>query len=359
MNVSERGIRRVLGDPSRKSIPQMVWEIARLWREHGHRPSHYVHSFLYRKGAGNITGYLSDRECSVLWRRFRDSASSPIMDNKLLFHRFFDGVTGITLPRFLGYTLGGEVVYRWDGSRLRLRKKEDLELVAQGFLSDVGDDSVGGSVFAKPMMGKRGEGAFKLFDVSLVATLWEAIHNADYIFQQTERQHPAFAALMPDVLNTLRITTLNKGDGPAVASVWLKIGRTGNIADNVSGMIIAGVDLKSGMLSRVAKTKFEAGGDTYTHHPDTNYELGSFRVPYFQEALDMAYKAASHIDCPVVGWDIGIGIEGPVLLEGNVGSHYPSDEVAHGIGYIDNPVLGPYLRGLITTQGGRKLYGNP
>lgn len=336
---SRAALRQVLRDPERKSVPRMVWEVVRCWGVKGERPGHYFKSMLYRKHVRRPEGFLSQRECEVLWAQFRGSRLGAVLTDKVLLQQHFQGVPGVRLPRYLGHA-DGATFRDASGTEYPLTSAANLERVLGRLLEEAE-----AGVFAKPSQGMRGRGAFRISSSSEAGKLWEAVRHAPYIFQEAVRQHEGLAGIVPDTLNTLRITTLREAGGdPVVASAWLKIGRRGAVADNGAGMLIVAVDLKTGRLAPRALARFSEGGETHLHHPDTGRMIGGQLVPMLAEATAMAVAAAHEVESAVVGWDVGIAVDGPVLLEGNRGTNFVSDEIAHGVGYLDHPVLGPYFR---------------
>jgi hypothetical protein len=73
-------------------------------------------------------------------------------------------------------------------------------------------------------------------------------------------------------------------------------------------------------------------------YTDTGYEFAGFEVPYFMEALDTVKTAAAILPHRLVGWDIAITEEGPVLLEGNIDFGFWGAQIADG-GYKKNRVF--------------------
>ena len=53
-------------------------------------------------------------------------------------------------------------------------------------------------------------------------------------------------------------------------------------------------------------------------HPTTGVVFDGFQIPCFQEAKELVLKAALESDkILVVGWDVAISENGPVVIEGN------------------------------------------
>ena len=55
-----------------------------------------------------------------------------------------------------------------------------------------------------------------------------------------------------------------------------------------------------------------------TEHPATHTAFKNFTVPYFNQAKKLVIQVANLMpNLRLVGWDVGIGESGPVLIEGN------------------------------------------
>ena len=62
--------------------------------------------------------------------------------------------------------------------------------------------------------------------------------------------------------------------------------------------------------------KFLRGAVFY--HPVTGVQFDGFRIPCFREAVDMVLQAAKEeTNILVIGWDIALSENGPLIIEGN------------------------------------------
>ena len=340
-------VTQVVRDPQRKAIPRIVFEACRFWGSKGMPPLYYFRGFLYRQGISGPNSFLNEAECDVIWKKLGKMPTAPVLQDKINFYRGFKDAPDVRLARHLGWVSNGAYT-SVDGETRPVADAADLEAVLGQMLGDVRTGG-GESLFAKPRRGSKGAGIYRLTSAEPPASLWRALQETGYVFQQTIQQHEGLSAVAPDTLNSLRITTLRQSEGdPHVTASWIRFGRRGEVVDNASnGGLYAGVDLDTGRLMGQAKTKFERGGGLYTHHPDTGHPLVGFEVPEFRAALDMAIAAARYAEHPIVGWDVGIAPDGPVVIEGNSHSNFMSDQAATGAGYLDHPSVGPFVRGLL------------
>jgi len=139
------------------------------------------------------------------------------------------------------------------------------------------------------------------------------------IVEEFIEQHNLMNAIFNGSVNTLRVLTLKENNEITIPSVILRVGRiTTHHVDNIAqGGICIGIDKDSGTLGK-GYTFYEYDHCEYTSHPDTNYKFYRKKIPYFQEAKDLAVTA--HKCFPmfiIVGWDIAITETGPILIEGN------------------------------------------
>jgi hypothetical protein len=77
----------------------------------------------------------------------------------------------------------------------------------------------------------------------------------------------------------------------------------------------------------------------YTEHPDTGVTFGGRQVPHLGGARELVLRAAALFPAiPLVGWDIAILPDRPILIEGNHNDSVSAMEVASG-GYRVHPVF--------------------
>ena len=174
-------------------------------------------------------------------------------------------------------------------------------------------------IFVKPNDSCSGKGIYKTVDVSDKSKLKEVY---DYLKENRLYaedcivQHPKMNELNPTSINTVRVTTLLHKDEVYVMYALLRIGRKGMSVDNVgSGGIYTVLSDEGEIINPCWSDKTIT---TYTNHPDSNYQLIGFKVPYFKEALELCKKAALNVkEVGYVGWDIAISEKGPLIVEGN------------------------------------------
>jgi hypothetical protein len=131
-------------------------------------------------------------------------------------------------------------------------------------------------------------------------------------------QHPDLMRLSPSGLNTIRIITqLNQQDEVDIIGCRLRISVNSHVDNLASGNMVAVIDEATGKVTSPAVFSDITKADQ-EYHPVTGTPIKGFQIPYWQETLDLAKKAALHYKkCRSIGWDIAITEQGPDLLEGN------------------------------------------
>ncbi|MFC2662230.1 MAG: sugar-transfer associated ATP-grasp domain-containing protein [Eubacterium sp.] len=154
-------------------------------------------------------------------------------------------------------------------------------------------------------------------------------YYGSFIVQEAVKQHPDMAALNPSTVNCLRIITfLFRGQVHALSAI-VKIGSPKARVDNYKhGGLICGIDMKTGKTKPYA---LDIDYNQVTTTPSGVDLSEGYPIPFFHEAVEAAVR--SHYDASVVkmiGWDIAIDSEGPVLIEPNFSCDYKMNQVVSG-----------------------------
>jgi len=79
------------------------------------------------------------------------------------------------------------------------------------------------------------------------------------------------------------------------------------------GAIGVGVDTKSGTTNNAIQKNRQIHA-----HPDSGYELAGIHIPDWKEIVSMCERVAKDVPLKYLGFDIGLSVNGPVVLELNV-----------------------------------------
>ena len=144
---------------------------------------------------------------------------------------------------------------------------------------------------------------------------YNAIHNRIFL-EELVIQHPVMNDLCSRSVNTMRIITFNNYGRSRILWMCLRVGNGVNAVDNfhANGMIV-NIDMDTG---RLVGNAIDRDLKEYAEHPITHARFDGFQIPYFEEAKKMVLSASMESDkILVVGWDVAISENGPVIIEGN------------------------------------------
>lgn len=177
------------------------------------------------------------------------------------------------------------------------------------------------------------------------------------LLQPMLRNHPGIADLAAQSLVTLRvITAFTPDEQPVVTHAMLRSISKLEPAWPGSEEYAAPVEIASGRLGAMCGDTAIGPQHWYGVHPVTRAPVTGRIVPRWPEIRALAVRAHRvFADRVIVGWDIALTPEGPVLIEGN---SYPDTEFLQRVHRqaIGHSPLGPLLAhhlGRLETLGGR------
>ncbi len=261
----------------------------------------YVHAwpFQLRRGDLNLSLY-HDYSC--------------ILRDKLVFSLFAEGI-GVETVKILFYTTEGKI--------FDYETKEECHVDKLLLLGDT-------KMFCKPLDGEEGKGAFVLQVKNGVFyqngtpegidQIRSILTQQRYLVQEFLTQHEEMSRLHSQSINTIRLVTvrgIKDGEIHILPSI-LRIGTGDSVMDNTSrGGVAVGVNIETGYLKQYGFFKPQYGTKTDVH-PDSRIKFEDFQIPYFEEVKRQAVYFHSMLpQIHSVGWDIAVGSNGPILVEGN------------------------------------------
>lgn len=172
----------------------------------------------------------------------------------------------------------------------------------------------------KPNIGSLGKGIQKMSvcDCSFEQLLMENPNG--FLMEEVIMQDPELAVIHPKSVNTLRVHTVRTKSGVKVLYPYLRMGRGENVVDNAgAGGIFTKVDPQTGVITNAV----DEFCHTFTRHPDSGVELIGFKIPRFQEALNLSKQLAEVVpEAKYVGWDLALTPKGWVMVEGNTRAQF-------------------------------------
>lgn len=336
----------MLNDSERKSLVTILSELASVGIQKRCIPNHYISRYLYKKDCKNIHDYLPNRFLYNIKSNFNDPNVAEVLENKLFFN-FFYGQAGLTIPKVLMYNHHKMFVL---GNRsMEIHTTAEFKILLEELLN-----ASGGSLFIKSTYGTYGgdriykiEGDI-LSDNQFVEDLYCQVVTRGYLFQKTILQHPEIDKINHSCINTIRMDTFIDNEGRIeIISGHMRMSIRNSHVDNIgSGGCAVAVSLNTGRLKKFGYVPFKKNseGKMLVAHPITHTVFEDFEIPYFQEAMALVIKAASLMPgLRLIGWDVGIGIDGPVLIEGNTDYDITGSDLMEG-GYRANPVFRKALK---------------
>lgn len=333
----------ILKDPERKSVPNMIGEVILMAFRQRCIPAHYITRYLYKKDHQNIFNSLSDRCLANIRSRLNDREVSEVLENKLYFDLFY-GQFGISLPKILMYNHKNMFVI--DNHVLCINNSQDFKSVLTNLINK---NDPGSSIFIKRTYGTYG--GDRIYKISLdqlstnsvlIDHLYQEVIKAGYLFQKTILQHQDMDKLNPSCNNTIRFDTFIDFSGKIeIISAHVRMSVNNLHVDNVSsGGCAVKVNLITGKLEELGYRSFSLShGKRTTEHPLTKTVFKDFKIPEFEKAKELVLKAASFMPgLRLIGWDVSLSTNGPVLIEGNSFYDITGSDLLYG-GYGSNPVF--------------------
>lgn len=182
----------------------------------------------------------------------------------------------------------------------------------EGFKKFVKDKK---EIIVKPIDGDGGFGIEKITITKKLKKIYDyLIENKKLLLEEVIIQHKDMNKLYSNSVNTLRMFTFYKDGKANFLYAILKIGNGGVIDNFASGGMYTTLD-NNGIVIVPAIDKED---NIYYEHPVTKKEIIGFKVPLFNDAVDLVKKAAQEVkEISYVGWDVAISENGPVIVEGN------------------------------------------
>ena len=175
------------------------------------------------------------------------------------------------------------------------------------------------SFVLKPLNGLGGSNVTKIIskDIKSKKEFYNDLKEKNFFIEEYVTQDEKWGKLSPKSTNTLRIVTTVVGDNVKIVFAGARIGSGKTIADNFhQGGLGVLVDIDKGILvgNGIDKDLNERKKSI------TNIKFDGYKIPYWEEIKKMVKEAALvNNNIHIVGWDVAISKDGPLLIEGNRG----------------------------------------
>lgn len=340
METKLASLKNIASDKNKKNYLVIVKEVSTLWIKEKEFPKQYFLRLAYKKDSPHFKNFTTYSVIKNLWasKELHSTETIEILRDKIKFHDFCTS-KGIPTPKILARNEGNQFFF--NGVRIRLENDE----LFKDFLAEIFQTNARESIFLKPLTGIQGKGCFKigiedLENPQLVEEIFKALSASSYVIQDTIKQHHKINRIYPGSINTIRLDTYIKDNGKVeILSGLMRFGIGGSVVDNVgSGGFFVPIDLTKGTLKNCGMQSLKNGNKTFYEHPDTSVKVGGYQIPYIEEAMAMVKKAAKKLGDRLVGWDVAISEEGPMLIEGNSNYDIGMSETAYG-GYMKHEIF--------------------
>jgi len=257
---------------------------------------YYVFHFEELNGKQRST-YITRGINNAYIRKLNDRAYYEVFDNKVLFNK-----------RFQKYL-----------------KRDYLDLNEASFDDFAAYVKKHDTFIVKPIDATCGKGVEKITckKNTNVKKLYQTLKdNNQLLVEDFVIQHKDLSKLFPHSVNTIRLVTANVNGKVTVLFRSIRIGNGKNVVDNFNHGGMYTVMDEKGILTKPAIDK---KGNIYEVHPVTKTKIVGFQIPMFEDAIKFVIKAAKEVkEIGLVGWDVCITENGPVMIEGN---HMPGHDI--------------------------------
>lgn len=169
--------------------------------------------------------------------------------------------------------------------------------------------------------GNGWRGGDRVMDAARLAAHLRRVWRQGGVIQQRLPTHEALAAMSPGALPTLRIVTcLNEQGAPEICDMALRLSAGGpRPVDNFNaGNLVLAVD-GAGRCGPAWRSGGKRPPSRHSRHPSTGAAIEGALLPDHAAAQALAIRAHERFreGFTLIGWDIGLTAQGPVLIEGN------------------------------------------
>jgi len=175
-------------------------------------------------------------------------------------------------------------------------------------------------VIRKPISGLGGHDVEKISTSKIKnrKAFYENLKKDRCFLEDLVIQNSEWNKLNPDSLNTIRAVTKCINGKTELIYAVARIGSGESIVDNFHrGGVGVKVNIEKGQLEGQTINKANERSDITSK---TKLKVDSFKIPYWKEIVLMVNAAAKVNDkVNIVGWDVAITEEGPLIIEGNRG----------------------------------------
>jgi len=307
------------------------WRFLRLYARRFSPREIFLWGLLDPERTGSdLAGYIS-KESLLRIQNFHNPASHiNLVEDKVVFHAQCAGL-GLPVPRaFVILTRSGAWLAREAAFVEWSTVVEHMKTLREDYLIVKPGNGVYGH--GVRLVGRDSDGQWidqsgRTFDEEGFRAYCDEQSAYDrFLLQERIHNHPEIIALTGlATLQTVRVITVSGGDGAPgeiVLANWRIAGHEG-VTDNFDygqgSSMLAAVDTGTGRIQSVVGAKRNGNGIREVQtHPVTGAPLVDFALPHWDAVREVICTATAHFaPLRLVGWDIALAQDGPVLIEAN------------------------------------------
>ncbi|MEN8203320.1 MAG: sugar-transfer associated ATP-grasp domain-containing protein [Bacteroidota bacterium] len=308
----QKALRRVQKIPltDHKSYLLIVFELIAWIISNRGELNYYFDYELYIRGR-RVADYLKTSEFRRIEKELNSPEYFPILEDKYFFYQTLEG-QGFHSPRNL-FIIDPSGIYSME-SRRPVTHEEFLQCDFDGFCKVI--NGYGGKMIYQVEVSSQN--LFVNKERVLLTDFLQFLEGRKYLIQERITQHKEMNVLNPSCINTMRMLTIRTGQEYLYYQGFLRIGINNSYVDNsLSGNITVGIDHNTASLMEFAMSS-HIEHRTMDRHPQTGTVFKGFKIPFYNESVEMVKSLHGiYQQFFMIGWDIGITPEGPIVIEGN------------------------------------------
>jgi hypothetical protein len=287
---------------------QFADQLALYWSDGVLAPWYYIFE-LHRHAPGRAAGDFLERSESIggVYPLLRRGVTTELNDKKVFAD--YCAAKGVRCIPYLLYLDGKEAPAALPERDLFVKKAG-----GRGGRGAERWDHVKRGLFKSP----EGE---RLTSGELLDRLTTRAKIDPLLIQEQVRPHRDLTDLTTGALPTVRVTTcLDEGGEPEIMSAVFRmaIGKNRTVDNLHAGGIASEVRLENGILSIASNLGMDARIGWHERHPDSGVMFAGYPIPFWTETKALAIEAhRAFADRVMIGWDIAITDDGPIIVEGN------------------------------------------
>ena len=172
-------------------------------------------------------------------------------------------------------------------------------------------------LFVKPVSGNGGKGIYviKTDDINNIDDFINNLIKNHMYVETPIKQCKYLDEVNSSSVNTIRAITFRNNNEVEILFTALRIGNGESVDNLSSGGMVLKVDEKTGKCNNIA---YDRMGNIYEQHPVSEKQFNNLIIPNWCNVKKLIKKLALEADyTPVIGWDVALTDNGPVVIEGN------------------------------------------